>query len=211
MRHTNKFSKWTNTKEFLILHHTGNPHLKWNLNVLDWKTNIDVSCHYLVDHEWIVYKWWNENKIYWHCWVSSWNWRTNLNRFSIWIEVLWPHFTDKQKLATKELILDICERNKIPKENILRHKDISPWRKVDIDDSFWNNEHPTYKDYIDSLFSKKNNMSKYEKIRENVLSETWFTQIFNSHDGENQLTEWEIKDLIEIAFARFYERLSWKK
>lgn len=45
----------------------------------------------------------------------------------------------------------------IPKENIIRHKDISPGRKTDVHDSFWNNEYKTFKDYQDS-YSPNNNL-----------------------------------------------------
>ena len=161
---TNNYSRWINTKEFLIIHHTWNTHLQGNLNVLSWRTNIKASVHYLVDHHWEVYKWEDENKIFWHCWVSNWLWRNNLNRYSIWIEVLWPWFTKIQKEAVAELIIDITKRNKIKKENILRHKDIAPWRKTDIADSFWNDNFDSWGSYINSLFIKKEIMGFYETI-----------------------------------------------
>jgi N-acetyl-anhydromuramyl-L-alanine amidase AmpD len=176
---TSNYSPWKNSKEYCILHHTWNTHLQWNINVLIWKTRIKASCHYLVDHQWQVYNFWSEDLIMWHCWLSSWNWKRDLNRFSIWIEVLGPWFTEEQKKAVDELIIDIYEKNNIPKENILRHKDIAPWRKVDIADSFWNDKFNSYEAYINSLFTKKKIMGFYEKIfiQENKKGSTIFNDL----------------------------------
>jgi N-acetyl-anhydromuramyl-L-alanine amidase AmpD len=43
----------------------------------------------------------------------------------------------------------------IPKENVLRHKDIRPKRKTDIADIFWNNKYKSWKDYQNSLVPLK--------------------------------------------------------
>jgi len=66
---------------------------------------------------------------------------------------------------------------KIPKENILRHKDITT-RKVDIADSLWNKEYKTYNDYIDSLFIKK---SKYTDLMNKILKDKKLKPIFSHH------------------------------
>lgn len=49
--------------------------------------------------------------------------------------------------------------------------------------------------------------SKYTNIMENVIKETGFKPIFADHTGDQPLTEQETKELIEVAFARFFERL----
>ena len=49
--------------------------------------------------------------------------------------------------------------------------------------------------------------SKYTKIMENVLKETGATPIFEKQEGYEPLTEQETKELIEIAFARYGQRL----
>ena len=63
-----------------------------------------------------------------------------MNQYSIWIEIIWPladgGFTDKQRETVAKLTLELCTIHKIPKENVLRHKDIAPGRKVDVADSF---------------------------------------------------------------------------
>jgi len=59
------------------------------------------------------------------------------------------------------------------------------------------------------IFNLNNIMSPdYTLIMNDVLKETWFTPIFTSHEWDNNLTEREVKELIEIALARFFARLS---
>lgn len=212
---TSNKSIWKNTCEYIILHHTGTPEwtIRWNINILTWKWNIRASAHYLIDINWDIYKIWQDSDILWHAWVSSWKWRHNFNTCSIWIEILWPlrnwSFTDKQKQSASILIKELSKKYAINKNNILRHKDISPWRKWDIADTFWNWEFTTWEDYKNNLFNKKDIMtkSKYTDIKNAVIQEVWFTPLFWTHEWIEPLTEQETKELIEIAFARFSQRL----
>lgn len=43
------------------------------------------------------------------------------------------------------------ERHGIGKRQVIRHKDISPGRKIDVKDSFWNGEYKTFAQYQDAL------------------------------------------------------------
>lgn len=146
-------SKWVNTREFIIVHHTWTKHgtIKWVLKALTiWK----VSCHYVVDFNWDKYKIWNTTDILWHAWVSEWKWRKNMNMYSIWIEVIWwvwEDFPKEQRIAVRELIQHLMKTFNIPKENVLRHKDIAPWRKIDIVDTFWNHWFKSWQEYQNSL------------------------------------------------------------
>lgn len=149
---TNNVTKWTNTCEYIIIHHTAtwNWSIKWVLKTLtQWK----VSCHFVIDTNWDMYKIWTPENILWHAWVSSWNGKIWMNNYSIWIEVIWPlpWFTYEQKVALKTLVRHLMSVYKIPKQNVLRHKDISPWRKIDIDDSFWNEKYKSWTEYQNSL------------------------------------------------------------
>ena len=47
------------------------------------------------------------------------------------------------------------ERHGIGKRQVIRHKDISPGRKIDVKDSFWNGEYKTFAQYQDSLISNE--------------------------------------------------------
>lgn len=197
---TKNITPWVNTKEFIILHHTGDYPIKSIISTLTtWK----VSCHYIVDRDWKLYQVWNEEDILWHAGISSWKWRNDMNKYSIGIEVVWPIFTDAQKVSVKELVREIAQRNSIKEENILRHKDISPWRKVDIDDSFWNKDFKTYKDFISSIFG---NMGEYEKLFKSKYSES---SIYWDIEGLIVKTWWN-RELI-FALLIGFERIIQKK
>lgn len=154
-----EYTKGVNTCEYIIHHHTGTG--EWTTQgVLDGlnKRQDYASAHYLISENWDTYKIGNDTDILWHAGTSSWDGKTNLNNYSIWIEIIWPlsdgGFTDAQRESFKDLVNYLCELHSIPKENILRHKDISPWRKIDVQDTFWNKISNTYREYINSLFSE---------------------------------------------------------
>ena len=154
---TNNITPWRNTREYIIVHHTWTKHgtIKWVLNTL---TKWNVSCHYVVNINWDMYKIWSTDNILWHTWISEWKWKKNMNNYSIWIEVVWwagEEFPFIQREAVKKLIEHLMFTFKIPKENVLRHKDIAPNRKNDIADIFWNNKYASWKDYQDSCKPNK--------------------------------------------------------
>ena len=201
-----------NTCQFIVLHHTwtGEWTIKGNLNAL---TKGAVSCHYVVDTTGDVYKIGEDKDILWHAGASAYNGLTDLNRFAIGIEVIWPlsdgGFTEEQFSSVSNLIVEISKKYWIGKGNIVRHRDISPWRKTDIADTFWNEKFKSWEEYKINLFSKKTPMatkSKYADIRTAVLAETKLKPIFEKHEGDNPLTEAEVKDLIEIAVQRSLQR-----
>ena len=131
------FSQWVNTKEFIVLHHTwviG----EWNIPVLLWERAAQVSAHYILMQDGRVVKLGWDNQVLWHAWDSEWKWKKYLNWYSIWIEVEWPTFTKAQRRELRQLVRNLMAAHNIPKENVIRHKDIAPWRKTDPDDSlFW--------------------------------------------------------------------------
>lgn len=212
---TKSKSTGTNTCEFIILHHTGTKEntIRWNLNYLT--TSGKASVHYIVDTNGDIYKIGNDTDILWHAGRSEWQGKTDLNKYSIGIEIIGPlsdwGFTDAQRSSVSDLVRDLASKYEIPKANVLRHKDIAPGRKWDVADTFWNWSFWSYDQFINSLFTKKTSMaSKYTEIMENVIKETGFTPIFNSHEGDAPLTEKETKELIEVALARFAQRLQGK-
>lgn len=165
---TKNITPWVNTREFIILHHTWTP--PWTINwVLKTLTTWSVSVHYVVDSNWDKYKIWNTTDILWHAWVSEWNWKKDMNKYSIWIEIIWPWFNDIQRQSVKELVQHLMASFNISNEKVLRHADltnalsfkwilwdwVSPSRKVDVANSFWANQYKTFKDYQNSLVPKK--------------------------------------------------------
>lgn len=170
---TNNKSIWINTRQYICFHHTATNYwsIKWVLNTL---TKWNVSCHYVIDTNGDKYKIWSTDNILWHCWVSEWKGLKDMNKYSIWIEVIWPlpdvWFTREQRIALRELIEHLMYMFKIPKENVIRHADLthnlsSKWilwdwksksRKVDIDKAIYlNGWFKTFKDYQDSLVPKE--------------------------------------------------------
>lgn len=134
-------SNWVNTCEYIILHHTGTWYntLNGNIKVLLGETSRIVSAHMLVDTNGDAYKLWDPKQILWHAGTSEWKWKKGMNSYSIGIEVIWPlpWFTDEQKKTVFWLVQHLMAVFKIPKENVLRHASIAPWRKTDIDLSFF--------------------------------------------------------------------------
>lgn len=143
------FSSWKNSCRYIVLHHTGSSYwtIKWNIKVLTWsnpdwskyKSNNPVSAHFLIDTNWESYKLGNPTDILWHAGQSEWKWEKDLNNSSVWIEVIWPlpWFTDEERHTVIWLVQHLMAVLWVPKENVIRHKDIAPWRKFDIEDSFF--------------------------------------------------------------------------
>lgn len=140
-------SSWVNTCEYIILHHTW-AIWDWNIKVLLWETSRKVSAHILVRQNWDALKLAEPNWVTWHAWVSEWKWKGNMNNFSIWIEVEWPWFTDAQRRTVFWLTQHLMGVFNIPKENVIRHKDVSPWRKFDISDDFFENWYIAWRDKL---------------------------------------------------------------
>lgn len=153
-------TKWVNTKQFIIVHHTGTKEwtIKWVLDGLYRRPDF-ASCHFVVDVNWESYKIGKPDDILWHAGVSSWGKLKDMNNYSLGIEVIWPmsngSFTDSQRVEVRKLIQHLMAVFKIPKENVLRHRDIAPKRKTDIADTFWNATYKTWADYQNSLIPKE--------------------------------------------------------
>lgn len=190
---------WGNLKElkFIIIHHTGSGWtVKGDIDYFD-KEKVYLSSHYITATNWEIIQLVPDDKVAWHCWISEWWKLKNLNDYSIWIEVdsNWTDFTQEQIKATWELVVFLCNKYNIPKENVLRHKDIAPTRKWDVWDNFWkwftsftawvDNLFLTQADseFIDTimrLFSKYHNMTSNPKLQ-GLLSDfnKWCRLYFN--------------------------------
>lgn len=166
------YSKWVeNTCDYIIVHHTWTPQgtLKGNLNVLLGKTASDVSAHFLVDWDGSAYKLADPKMVTWHAWQSNWGNIVGLNYHSLWIETIWPDFTDAQRFTVKRLIQHLMAVFWIPKENVIRHCDlthakskkkelwdwVSKTRKTDIDSSFYSRGYKDWAEYQSKLVPKE--------------------------------------------------------
>ncbi len=174
---TSKKSSWTNKCQYIVLHHTG-----WNSNNFEsqWRylynNKAEVSCHYVVGQAWEVAKIANDFDITWHAGESKREGKTNLNYYSIWIEVVSGDghtYTDIQRNKTLELIRELLVTHNLSVENIVAHFDISPGRKHDVWPEF----------YFSEVESREN------------LQEYLYTNIY----GMNKSLELQLKGLIGIA------------
>lgn len=186
--------------KFLIIHHTA---WKNSVNIWRWKWK-QVSFHYLINKEWVVYFLVWEEYIAFHTWKSNkgphettrWGW--NLNPISIWIELenLWnwiDEYPEKQIEALKVLSKDIIKRNKIKIENVLWHKEITN-RKIDPSANFFEWDMDWFRNYL--KWNKKNDSNEsFDRYK-----------IF-----EDFSKNWEIKKLVEIWLYRFIKLIKSKK
>jgi N-acetylmuramoyl-L-alanine amidase len=126
----------------LILHYTG---MKTGAEALErlCDPEAEVSSHYTVDEDGLIYQHVAEKYRAWHAGASYWQGKTDLNTTSIGIEIVnrghdWglPKFKDVQIRSVIELCHDIMVRNDIAPEDVLAHSDIAPARKKDPGEKF---------------------------------------------------------------------------
>lgn len=163
-----------NTCQYVIVHHTGTK--EWTIKgVLDglYRRDDYASCHFVVDTNWDAYKIGSPADILWHAWESEWWKLKNMNQYSVGIEVIGPlsdgWFTKAQKETVKKLIEHLMAVFKIPKENVLKHADITwarskdmklwDWksksRKVDIARTFVDNYENSWWNFQKALVPKE--------------------------------------------------------
>lgn len=128
--------------DMLLLHYTG---MDCCAAAVAWLTNpaSKVSCHYAVDENGRVTQMVAEEQRAWHAGQSYWAGETDINSCSIGIEVHnpghergYPPFSEPQMRAVENLSVDIVRRHGIPRERVLAHSDVAPWRKIDPGEKF---------------------------------------------------------------------------
>lgn len=149
---TTKKSKWINTCEYIIIHHTAWGSYLSNIKYLSsWTAQASVQFVIWPSEE--CCKIWDPRDVLRHAWTSErWD-KTGMNKYSIWIEVVgfWM-YNIKQLIRLTDLVEYLMYHYNIHKENVLRHCDLtwegsknkvlwdgkSKSRKVDIWlDFFW--------------------------------------------------------------------------
>lgn len=102
-----------------------------------------VSSHYVVEEDGRVHALVPEAARAWHAGVSFWRGRTELNAFSVGIEIVNPGhewgyrpFPALQMASVCELCLAILSRHPIPPRNVVGHSDVAPSRKQDPGELF---------------------------------------------------------------------------
>ena len=102
-----------------------------------------VSCHYLINRKGQIIQMVKEKYTAWHAGKSKWKKFTNLNKYSIGIELVNKgHKHGYQAFSTKQIesLIVLCKNLKkkysIKKENFLGHSDVAPLRKNDPGEKF---------------------------------------------------------------------------
>lgn len=128
--------------EFLILHYTGMQTARDALKRLT-DPESEVSAHYTIDEDGIIYAHVDESMRAWHAGASFWRDETDMNAVSIGIEIVNPGhewgyrpFTGHQMKSLTGLAKDITARHHIEPEGVLGHSDIAPSRKEDPGEYF---------------------------------------------------------------------------
>jgi N-acetylmuramoyl-L-alanine amidase len=126
----------------LVLHYTG---MATAAEALDRLCDpaAQVSAHYLVDENGIIWRLVPETRRAFHAGRSCWENESDLNAVSLGIEIVNPGhewgyrpFPAEQMSALEALCRDILGRNLIPPHRIVGHSDIAPDRKSDPGELF---------------------------------------------------------------------------
>ena len=96
--------------------------------------NAKVSAHYLISEDGTIYSLVNEEKRAWHAGVSKWGLISDVNSYSIGVELSndgFSPFGEKLMMSLELLLDEVIEKWNIPVCRVLAHSDIAPSRKID--------------------------------------------------------------------------------
>lgn len=126
----------------IIIHYTGMISCEASLERLCDEQS-EVSAHYLIDEDGVIFRLVPEDRRAWHAGASQWRGETDVNSVSIGIELQNPghehgyrDFPDAQIISLIALIKDIRSRHPIAPEQVIGHEDVAPGRKCDPGDKF---------------------------------------------------------------------------
>lgn len=124
--------------QYLVLHYTAMDTAEAAIERLcDPKT--EVSSHYVIDEQGVIYRLVAEDKRAWHAGKSFWDGGTDLNTTSVGIEIANPGnvaFAAAQMASVLSLSKDIVARHNIRAIHVVAHSDIAPDRKQDPGELF---------------------------------------------------------------------------
>ena len=141
INYTNKIRN-KKTIKFIIIHYTGmQSEIESVKRLKDPKFN--VSCHYLIGRKGNTIQMVKDNYVAWHAGKSKWKRFSNLNNYSIGIELVnkghkygYQNFSNKQISSLIRLCKNLKRKYSIKGENLLGHSDIAPLRKIDPGEKF---------------------------------------------------------------------------
>ncbi len=128
--------------KYLVFHYTGMSRESEAINRLINQSS-KVSCHYYIKRNGQIIFMVPETYIAWHAGRSNWNKNSNLNKYSIGIEISnkghqfgYENFSKLQISSIIHLSRYLIKKYKIKKKNVLGHSDISFDRKKDPGEKF---------------------------------------------------------------------------
>ncbi len=134
--------KKNKTVKYIVIHYTGMKTLKLAYQKLSDKSS-NVSAHYLISRKGIIFNLLCPKYKAWHAGKSKWKNYTNINDYSIGIELEnkghdfgYSNFSSRQYSSLKKLIFFLRKNFFILDEDIVFHSDIAPHRKKDPGEKF---------------------------------------------------------------------------
>lgn len=134
--------------DMLVMHYTAMSDLDATLRRL-CDAKAQVSAHYLISRDGEIFRLVSEDKRAWHAGVSAWRDITDVNSYSIGIELDHVGVDDAGDFvpypapllkSLQDLSQDILGRYEIPMRNVVGHSDVAPLRKQDPGNAFpWKN------------------------------------------------------------------------
>ncbi len=128
--------------KYIVIHYTGMKNLELAYHKLT-NNNSNVSAHYLISRNGIIFNLLCPKYKAWHAGKSKWNNHSNINNYSIGIELEnkghdfgYSNYTNHQYNSLKKLVFFIKKNFYIVDKNIIFHSDISPNRKKDPGEKF---------------------------------------------------------------------------
>ena len=136
------FRKKNRIVKYIVIHYTGMKNLQLAYHKLT-NNSSNVSTHYLISRDGSIFNLLCPKYKAWHAGKSKWKNTTNLNKFSIGIELQNKghdqNYQKFSKIQIRELIklsLILKKKYNIKKRNFLGHSDIAPLRKIDPGEKF---------------------------------------------------------------------------
>lgn len=123
---------------YVIIHHTAQNSTQQTLKTFTTPST-QVSAHYVIGRDGIVYHMLNDYLRAWHGGAAKWGNATDINSSSIGIELDNNGFEpfSQSQINSLLMVLDTLKRkHAVPAANFIGHSDIAPGRKVDPNVTF---------------------------------------------------------------------------
>lgn len=170
---TKNITKGTNSKTYIVLHHTGGGSFDSNCNTL---TNGSVSCHFVIGQWWESAKIWDPDNILRHAGKSRWWDIRSMNEHSLGIEFVdvGGTFSKKQFNKGVSLIVHLMKTFNIHSDCVVTHQMITNWITLDnvrADNYIWSAQKKrrtsgevTRKSDINPSFRQSNGFDNYAQF-----------------------------------------------